>query len=223
MPKPSLFMQFKDVIAKKYGDNLGKMLIHTGVIGWILSSAAQVAAIVINDKIPKEQKMFLIPQEIADAGVNIASFYLITQSFKSISSRLVSTGKWLPQSVRAFLDKSEFTAKVGKKGFDVLRDAKLPNNLVEDFKKFDSGIDFISTTLGSILSCNIVTPIIRNEIAAERQKSGIAKMNSNTTNKTVASVDTENVNIPLSNRATMNNFQSMAYNKYSHPASSLKI
>ena len=176
MPKPSLFMQFKDVIAKKYGDNLGKMLIHTGVIGWILSSAAQVAAIVINDKIPKEQKMFLIPQEIADAGVNI-----------------------------------------------VLRDAKLPNNLVEDFKKFDSGIDFISTTLGSILSCNIVTPIIRNEIAAERQKSGIAKMNSNTTNKTVASVDTENVNIPLSNRATMNNFQSMAYNKYSHPASSLKI
>ena len=79
MVKPSLFMKAKDYIAGRYGDDIGKMLVHTGVIGWILSSAAQVVAIVINDKIPKEQKMFLIPQEIADAGVNIASFYLITQ------------------------------------------------------------------------------------------------------------------------------------------------
>ena len=77
----SLFNKFKTVVAQKYGKDPGKMLIHTGVIGWVFSSLAQVAAIVINDKIPKEQKMFLIPQEIADAGVNIASFYLITNCF----------------------------------------------------------------------------------------------------------------------------------------------
>lgn len=45
-----------DAIASKYSDDIGKMLVHTGVIGWILSSAAQVTAIVINDKLSKEQK-----------------------------------------------------------------------------------------------------------------------------------------------------------------------
>ena len=76
MSSASLFKGVNDYIARHYGENPGKMLIHTGVIGWVLSSAAQVAAIVINDKIPKEQKMFLVPQEMSDAAVNIASFYL---------------------------------------------------------------------------------------------------------------------------------------------------
>ncbi len=179
MSSTSAFMKIKDYIARHYGENVGKMLIHTGVIGWILSSAAQVMAIVINDKIPKEQKMFLIPQEIADAGVNIASFYLITQSFKGVASKLVNTGRWLPDSVRTFLSKNnEISQKVGKKGFDVLKDGKMPEALENDFKKFSSGIDVIATTIGSVLSCNIVTPIIRNEIAANRQKNSIKKMNS---------------------------------------------
>lgn len=177
MSNASLFTKFKDVVARKYGENPGKMLIHTGVIGWVLSSAAQVLAIVINDKIPKEQKLFLVPQEMADAGVNIASFYLITQSFKSIASKLVKTGKWLPGAVRDALSKSDVADKVGKKGFDVLKDGKLTDELVSKYKKFDAGIDVIATTVGSILSCNIVTPVIRNEIAASKQKSGIAKMN----------------------------------------------
>lgn len=177
MSNASLFTKFKDVVARKYGENPGKMLIHTGVIGWVLSSAAQVLAIVINDKIPKEQKLFLVPQEMADAGVNIASFYLITQSFKSIASKLVKTGKWLPGAVRDALTKSDVADKVGKKGFDVLKDGKLTDELVSKYKKFDAGIDVIATTVGSILSCNIVTPVIRNEIAASKQKSGIAKMN----------------------------------------------
>ena len=66
MNNASLFTRAKNLIAKHYGDAPGKMLVHTGVIGWILSSAAQVCAISINDKIPKEQKMYLITQEIAD-------------------------------------------------------------------------------------------------------------------------------------------------------------
>ena len=89
----SLFSNFKTTLYRNYGENPGKMLVHTGVLGWILSSLAQVSAIVLNDKISTEQKSFLIPQEIADAGINIISFYLITSSFKRIASKLVSTGK----------------------------------------------------------------------------------------------------------------------------------
>lgn len=176
MSSTSLFMKAKDFIANHYGKNVGKMLIHTGVISWILSSAAQVAAIAINDKIPKEQKLFLIPQECADAAVNIASFYLITQSFKSLGSYLVKSGKWVPGSVRKFLTNSKF-ANIGKLGTNIATQANLPAKELKDFTKFSTGMDFIITTLGSILSCNIVTPIIRNQIAADRQKKGLERMN----------------------------------------------
>lgn len=176
MSRTSLFMKAKDFIANHYGKNVGKMLIHTGVISWILSSAAQVAAIAINDKIPKEQKLFLIPQECADAAVNIASFYLITQSFKSLGSYLVKSGKWVPGTVRKFLEKTNFK-NIGKIGTDIATQANLPAKELNDFTKFSTGMDFMITTLGSIISCNIVTPLIRNEIAANRQKKGLERMN----------------------------------------------
>ncbi len=214
MLKSSLFSKCKDFIAKHYGENPGRMLIHTGVVGWILSSAAQVAAIVINDKIPKEQKMFLIPQEMADAGVNIASFYLITQSFKSVAAKLVKTGKLLPGSVRKFVNENKLTDKIGKNNFNIAKDAYLPKDLAQNYKSFEDGVDVVATTIGSILSCNIVTPIVRNEIAAKRQKSGIAKMNLN-----LAPIKESS----FTQKTTMGDFQTLSSIKYSAGASSLKI
>lgn len=220
MSKASLIKGFNDFVEKHYGGDTGKMLIHTGVIGWLLSSAAQVVAIVINDKIPKEQKMFLIPQEIADAGVNIASFYLITQSFKSVAEKLVKTGKWLPASVRTFLKDNNLAEKAGKANFDVLKDANLTKELSDKYKSFSDGVDVVATTVGSILSCNIVTPIIRNEIASRRQKTGIAKMN-NVSNQPLV-VKTPNVS-GIQKDLSMNDFQTRAYSRYTAPSSSLKI
>ena len=179
MSKSSLFNGFKTLVAKHYGSNTGKMLIHTGVIGWILSSAAQVAAIVINDKIPKEQKMYLIPQEIADAAVNIVSFYAITQTFSSVAKRLVTSGKLLPKSVKDWISVKGLLGKIGKSTSDIYK-AGLSASAKKRLDVFKEGIDVIGTTAGSILSCNIVTPIVRNEIAANRQKTSIAKMNSGT-------------------------------------------
>lgn len=214
MSKASMFNTVKNFIAKHYGGDTGKMLIHTGVIGWGLSSLAQVAAIVINDKIPKEQKMFLVPQEVADAAVNIASFYLITQSFKSVASKLVKSGKWTIGSVRNFLTKNNLTNKVGKKGFDILKDANLPKDLADAHKNFADGIDVIATTVGSILSCNIVTPVIRNQYAANRQKNSIARMNDK---------QQPVKNTTFTRNPSMNEFQSSAYNRYMNSSSSLKI
>ena len=174
MHKPQFFKNIIDSIAKNYGNNPGKMLVHTGVIGWGLSSLAQVCAIIINDKIPKEQKMFLIPQEIADAGINILSFYLITQTFKGIALKLVNMGKLLPESVRKFLNDNNIK-NIGKKTFDVEKNGNLTNDIAKKFDNFRNGVDVIATTIGSILSCNIVTPIARNEIAANRQKKLLAK------------------------------------------------
>ncbi len=223
MSKTSLFNSIKNSIALHYGDNPGKMLVHTGVIGWVLSSAAQVVAIIINDKIPKEQKMYMIPQEMADAAVNILSFYAITQTFKSVALKLVNTGKWLPGAVRNFLEKSNIK-NVGKKTFDVLKNGNLPKDLGEKFGDFRNGIDVIATTIGSILSCNIVTPVVRNEIAANRQKKSIAKMNAKSQNN-IQNINTLDYPKTYMPRPTISTFGSNVYAKspMSTSSSSLKI
>lgn len=216
MSSASLFKGVNDYIARHYGENPGKMLIHTGVIGWVLSSAAQVAAIVINDKIPKEQKMFLVPQEMSDAAVNIASFYLITQSFKSVATKLVKTGKWAPKVLRDFLNNNKLADKVGKADFNVFKDVQLPKETQSQLNSFNDGVDLVATTVGSILSCNIVTPLLRNEIAAHGQKRGIQRMNDKITQPAASQKTAFEKNM-----ARMNDFQTIAYNKYS--SGSLKV
>lgn len=213
MANPSLFRSFLNKIAEAYGKHPGKMLVHTGVIGWILSSAAQVCAIMINDKIPKEQKMYLIPQEIADAGVNILSFYLITQTFQSVAVKLVTSGKILPKAVRDFLVYKGAAEQLGKRGFDIYRSKLLTPSGVKRLDSFKNGIDVIGTTIGSVISCNLVTPIIRNEIAANRQKKALANMNK--PYEVASNIKTSNSVQPYMKRPTMIDFQSRVYSKNS--------
>ena len=217
MFKPHFFKSVINKIAQAYGNDPGKMLVHTGVIGWALSSLAQVFAIVLNDKIPKEQKMFLIPQEIADAVVNIMSFYLITQSFKTVALKLVNTGKWLPAKVKNFLTENA-VKDVGKSSFNVLKHGNLTDKLKLDFNEFRNGIDVIATTAGSILSCNIVTPLVRNEIAAHRQKASIAKMNS----REKALYPPESVPV-FYTKPSVKSFQSNSYDKCLNSKGSMTI
>ena len=79
-------------IATHFRKDASKMLIWTGVAGWTLSSLAQIGAILFNSKLSKEEKSFLIPQELADAAVNIGSFFLVTQVVKrSVSKMFILT------------------------------------------------------------------------------------------------------------------------------------
>ncbi len=206
---------FKNVILEKYGEQPGKMLVHTGVLGWILSSAAQVAAVVFNDKISKEQKVFLIPQEIADAAVNIVSFYAITNSVKAIASKLVKTGKLTTPAILDYLKKtgikilknSKDVSPIGKWDFDI---TKLSNfdEIEKQFKPFKNGVDVAASLLGSIISCNLVTPILRNEYAARQQKLALTKMH-----------DKQMKNLEHPRGISMAEYQRRAYAK----ASGLKV
>ncbi len=208
----NLFSQFKSVMYKNYGENPGKMLVHTGVLGWILSAMAQVSAVVFNDKISKEQKSFLIPQEMADAAINIISFYVITSSFKNLASKLVSTGKLSTVKIKNYIkskvaNPSEY---IGKLSSNIEKDFP---EIKGDYKAFKNGVDVVASTVGSIISCNIVTPILRNEYAAKRQKEAIAKMRSD---NPVKSNDLKQVR-PLN----MDSYIQLAAGKY--PSGSLKI
>lgn len=181
--------------------NPGSMFLITGSLGWILSSIAQVTAVVINKKIDKKEKKFLIPQEIADAAVNITSFYLLTKNFTKLGEHFVKTGRLATkelrslyknekigeQTIESLLGSKVSVTKNGKtklKDFDIsglkeINDksaiAGFKQTLSEKYFHFADGITFISSIVGSIISCSIVTPIVRNKIAAHFQKKSLMK------------------------------------------------
>ncbi len=161
-------------VCESFKDDKSKMLIFTGTLGWILSSAAQVAGIYRNNEISDEKKSFLVPQEIMDGVINAIAFIGITTIAKKGIEKMASTGKIAPQSVRDFLLKRpELNKQVGK--FDFNLDKILPHN-IDAYKSYCSHKNFVTTmgTLGaSVISCNIVTPLIRNATASRVQKTYI--------------------------------------------------
>ena len=174
MKNPStLWNNLKNTIYEKYGQESGKMIVHAGVVTWITASLSQVAAIIINDKIPSDQKKFLIPQEIADGALNVLTFYLITNSLKNISGKLVSTGKWSTKAIRDFVDAKNI--KMGDMSTNLGKTFKEDKQFHDVYDQFKGGMDMIAASVGSVVSCNAITPIIRNHIGANQQKNSIAK------------------------------------------------
>lgn len=162
-----------DWVAGNFRKDASKIIIWSGVAGWTLSSLAQIGALIFNNKISKEQKSFLIPQEFADAAVNIGSFFLITQFAKSTAAKLFSTGKFAPSKVRSYLNKhaDKYADKIGKLDFNL--DSVLKNDHRFPQKEYYGCKNFGTTiaTIGAgILSSNIVTPIVRNNMASKMQK-----------------------------------------------------
>ena len=160
-------------VADNFSKDSSKMLIFTGAAGWALSSLAQIMAIMVNPKIKNEQKSFLIPQEFADAVVNITSFLLITQVAKKTVSKMFSTGKFAPKSVREFLvkRKDKYSEKIGKIDFNL--DEVFRDNKEFPFKEYYATKNFgtaVATVGAGILSTNIITPLLRNSMASKVQK-----------------------------------------------------
>lgn len=164
----------------------GEFLLISGMISWAASCVNQIVAIALNKKIPKEQKYFLVPQEITDGIVNVTLFALFTRSFTRVGERLVETGRLLPKNVRTKL--KAFNNELGKPDFDiekkvpVLEETNSSGFNKTDFHKykdFHKGIGFIFSTIGAIISCDFVTPFVRNKIASARQKAALEKDKSN--------------------------------------------
>lgn len=200
-----------------YGENPGKMLVHTGTIGWILSALAQMSAIVSNDKYTKEQKMFMLPQEMADAAVNILSFYCFTNGIKKLTTKFLNTAKFRNKVTEEILKRDGHILEKGMKrengkiyagdlDFDI---TKLPNYKSEikaNFKDFKNGMEVTTSLLGSIISCNIFTPIVRNSLAAKTQKNLVEK-DKNGTLKTPEYI----TKYTQPQRPTLANFTSLSY------------
>lgn len=166
-------------IATNFRKDPSKMLIITGVAGWTLSSIAQIGAILVNPKLSKEQKSFLVPQEFADAVANIGLFFLVTLMAKKTVSKLFSTGKFQTVSTKEFIktNKELFAGKIGKIDFNIEKLLPEGSDAEKGYKITKSFFETVATVGGGIVSSNILTPIIRNNMASKMQKNYVENTN----------------------------------------------
>ena len=224
----NLWSKLKDTIFKAYAKDPGRMLLHTGAIGWLLSSAAQIVAIAFNKKYTNEQKMFLIPQEIGDAAVNIISFYTLTLAIKSIGKRLTRSGKICSKDLAEeltrrgyMLEKGEVRATgknyAGDWDFNIEKLSDYKNDLERFYKPFNNGSEVIAGLVGSIISSNLLTPVLRNNYASKRQQQMINLFNSKSDKQT------DSYNPTPINHVTFDDFRKGSNNRVFYNNGSMKI
>ncbi len=165
-------------------------LIVLGAFGWVVSMLAQVTAIKTNKNIPDDKKKFLIPQETSDGLVNAGLFTIFTSTLTRSAKKAVDSGRLLTDELRDSL-KNISIAK-GEKLEDIISAVANPGNIhnklkniesdvvnfsksqaeevLPKFKKFKGGMGMVATLIGSVLACNIATPIARNQIGAHFEK-----------------------------------------------------
>ena len=181
MAKSSIFQRPLEWIYNTFKNDTSKMIIATGTLGWILSSAAQIVAILGNPKISNEKKSFLLPQEYMDAIINICGFFFLTMMTKVGIHKLAKTGKIAPKTVRNFLNNNEvYGNKVGKIDFnleDVLKDNPKYKDVYDSYSSYANYVTTLGTIGASVISCNIVTPLIRNKTASRVQQTYIDMKN----------------------------------------------
>lgn len=181
----------KIIVASKT-DDLGSLLNVTGTVGWAASAAAFTGAVALNEDIPKEQKRFLIPQEIADGVINCTLFFFGTKSANKWAKGLVRKGGILPKGLdkvekgaqkkvetlrNELLGNKTFKDSVFKDGSKVSVYDKMIDNLGGEDSKLGSHMKNFSTAFttlvsitGSAISMNLITPFIRNDVASRFQQ-----------------------------------------------------
>ena len=130
------------MIAKFANDNANFLFI-TAAIGWFLASTAQTFGIVTNKKIDKEDKKFLIPQEIFDGAVNIGLYALITTPLINGTEKLINN--------------------------DVITFKNVKKGSIE-FDRLRGGAKVLASLVGAVVSCNVLTPLVRNKLGSIAQR-----------------------------------------------------
>ena len=168
----NIFQKALNHIFKKFADNPANMLVFTGCLGWLFSSLAQISALLVNDKLSNKEKMFLIPQEIGDALINMFSFVLVTKSVEKFTSKMFKIGKFAPNSVRKYLNDNKETIKnVGKLdcNLDEILAKASDKQILSKYKLCKNFYTTLATVGASVVSSNIVTPLLRNKTASYTQ------------------------------------------------------
>ncbi|MDD3420267.1 MAG: hypothetical protein PHE78_06675 [Candidatus Gastranaerophilales bacterium] len=160
---------------KRSNSNNGPLIV-LGAFGWFVSMLAQLAGIKSNKKLTPDKKKFLYEQEKNEGICNIGLYLLFTSTLSGVADALHRKGKILTKATKPIIEKfakennfdsiDDVYAKAKSLGKNVVAYMKeiKPGIELEPFAK-KSGVATAATILASILSCNIVTPILKNKMA----------------------------------------------------------
>lgn len=199
MDTASFFQKGKNAILKKLSGDMSGIFIGTTIIGYIAGAAGQLYGINKNDKLDSSKKNFLKFQEIADCVINIAAYFTITKACTNLTKKLASSGKILSKSITegcktCGFDKNvknigkEISTKLSKlsnakeviekqnysESPELLKSVKTQiNNLTElkdKYSPFENGMAMLGTIGGGLVSADIISPVLRNKYASQKQQ-----------------------------------------------------
>lgn len=176
MSKSSALKSLLDFVVDQSTYNTANVLIVLTSAGWLASSLAQIMGIYFNKNYTKEQKSFMIPQEFADACVNIGSFLLVTKSLKALTTKMVETGKLTLKSIQRFLTEKGLASERGRFDFNIT-EVEGFNAHRQAYNCFKTMAESTAAIVGGVLSSNIITPILRNKIASTRKDKVLQTLN----------------------------------------------
>ncbi len=136
-------------------DNNANFLFITAALGWALASLAQTIGLAGNKEISKEDKRFLIPQEIADGAANIGLYALVTTNLMKGAEKLTKPGK-----------NGKTIINLKNEAGDILSYAENQKLYTKMGRNLKTG----AAILGGVISTCILTPIIRNAFGAYMKK-----------------------------------------------------
>ncbi len=164
-------------------DSASTMFIIMGIIGTITSSIAQQIWIKSNDKLPEDTKAFLINQERYDCLASAALTGLTGTLAKKSVQTLTNHGYLLNDSVRKVSDavaamNGVSHKQLAKSGFFNAAKANGTNlniasykGLLRRFERCREGLSVIATITASIITTNLLVPILRNKLSKPVKKS----------------------------------------------------
>ena len=155
--------------AKKSVHGMDTILIWTTALGWASSSFFHCFGILHNDNYSKDQKKFMLKQEISDAVTNIGLYLGFTVPFRNFAETCVNTGKIRTTGVKDAMGGRDTVRSVER-----LLEQRNPE-LLEDFIKFRGSVKTLTALGVGLIASNIVTPWARNNIAAWLQNREINK------------------------------------------------
>ncbi len=141
----NIFKKALSTLYEKFAknDNTARLIIVASTGCMVLASIANLIGISIDKKTTKSEKLYLLPQEAADGILNIGLYYFCSEAMRKAAVKAVDNGKILFK--------------------DVAKNSP-------EFIKGREGVALVASIIGSIVSSNIITPIVRNAIGARAQK-----------------------------------------------------